>query len=307
MSGLVESLNEVFPVAVSTDRAGVIGHPQISVDFWTEVFGDINFGLEILAWRHLLAVEPIFIEQYADRIAGFHGRMGISRDQQPDSPLGQHLDKAFNRLLLYTPDLLDLTEGLVKSLSEKRDDATHFLYALTHQPEAETELIPALPPATKGVVVAVENHVSLGSFGKTCETVARLKNQGYDAVMVFDIVHAMRELPTYVSYKDKWQVMIRELNQLEQCLIHLPIGLNPKDSLDRSKITEKMWEDLAEQIQAIESFVIIEFQLHGLIPLLLGNSRKLAVLVAETQLFIGELNSYGVLSTKKEYLTALSK
>ncbi|MBP9819529.1 hypothetical protein KBC79_02205 [Candidatus Woesebacteria bacterium] len=267
ITNTLSTVKKKFNFSVSTDIVGLFGNPVHSINFWQHVISPIKgssveIGLEVLAWRHLqfagLSKEPI-LQQH---IAGFHGRIGTRLDTELPRMQKVLLSKKiglYNSVLYPSLQLVDATE-------KQFHDRTQLPYILLHEPETSMLLEQGeLRTTSKRVPLVVENSVDDPSLQKTKAAVLQLQELGWDACMVFDVVHFLASHNAVAQPRALWQAV---LNQFQSpMMIHLPIGLNISDSLPIAECTDEMLKALAEAISVSESYVTIEFQLEGLYPL----------------------------------------
>lgn len=264
---IVDSLHDRFPFSVSTDNAGLFGNPSSAIKFWEsatqQVTGTpLDFGLELLAWRHLPIVEVIHTSPVRSRLAGLHGRIGTRIESD-----GTALEQAFlkKKIALYN-SVLHRSVPLLNKLTTGTEEWPNKPYLLLHEPEVEMLLqTNALSHTPKAIPIGVENSIDDPKLEKTRAAVAGLQELGFEAVVVFDLAHYLTCHGELDTPEKAWKHLIAQF--AEQMMVHIPIGWNVSDSLNFDKTTPAMLAELAAAVTETQSYCTLEYQLAGIWPL----------------------------------------
>ncbi len=277
-ANFIDSLTRQFPFAVATDMGGLNGNTREVVKLLEKVRSQLStpmMGVETIAW--LLRPLP-FPMPSSLGIAGYHSLLGTMWGWPIDMLVTGVSDR-----IIYSPD------HIFQAIKNMQTPA----YVVLHCIAAREILKKPFHTRRTDVFLAIENT---GDAGTDKEASEQVKNRE-QTIRVFDIVHYFKDHGELFTITDqKWNTMCDALARCGPCIVHLPIGRQPHDSLNldpkHGGITENMWYTLAQTLQKNKTFVTIEYQPQNM---LLGNSSKDEKEIAHIVSLMKLLQSYAVL------------
>ena len=195
-----------------------------------------------------------------DDIVGYHGRMGNNAEEF--SFYGEMCNQ-----------LLCPTKALVRELQGKDP------YLLLHNNEVKEHK----KTVFEGVNLVIENNPDENGVEKMIENVNK-----YSSVAVFDIVHALISGLSWTEINNK-------LEEIGQCLIHIPIGDEKSDSFDPREVERKTLERFGEVLTSNNCFPIIENQRLPVIDRFRSDPSRDKEFIRETDKKIRVLVEWGVI------------
>lgn len=254
----------------STDSSGMFGWPQHWKDIWGFALSDPRFkGFEMVGWggRHMRFWTEFLIknaQKTGCNIVGIHGRTGGLHDTY--SLLHRIQLGTLNHLIIPTTDLV-------------RRYGTKFSYILVHTPELRLRENRVVIHEHRGDIrqLSVENHIRPGAVGSALELVRELRRDGVNAALTFDLVHyttAHDHRPRTNGFRDTWNDMLRTVDWILgerdasgapiPVNFHVPVGVNPADSLPTREITDAMWSALGARLDGRDDVrIVMEYQSSG--------------------------------------------
>ncbi len=262
-------VNHERQLVVSTDSSGMFGTPNHWQDVWGFAKEDSRFaGFEMLGWGGRMRFWTDFLIENAEKtgcnIVGIHGRTGGLHDAYSFSHrvvLG-----TLNNLLIPTPELVTRYGSQVS-------------YILVHGPELRLHpnRVAIHENRYKIRQLCIENHIRPGAVGSALELVRELRFDGVNAALTFDLFHyasAHDHRPRGNGFAEVWRETMRTVDWILKetdangepipVKFHIPMGLNPEDSLPISEINDNMWCEFGDRLDGHPGLqVVIENQQQG--------------------------------------------
>lgn len=245
MHEYLRDLHTRYQVIFSTDVVRFLGNLKHAVNFFeTACDGNLKFGLEVIAFLHTQSsLNPLFLDNNSnEHIAGLHGKVG----KNTSISLFEYLTMSFiNSQLTDTIQLLKIARSFNRPT-----------YVNVH--EKEIKLL-----SQKGQLTNLDqfNPAILLTENDTCpESLkqAKILSSKHQIGKIFDIFHATIPHNDF-NWATDWQFIIQEIRDYQPTLIHIPVGINNKDSLP-SNIPIEFWQALARVMTEFNTFPVIECQ-----------------------------------------------
>lgn len=248
---------------VSTDIVGILGRREDWEYIWADYINDKNFGgFEMIGWSW---GERFLNSRFKYRVTGIHGKTAGWSE-------GRGL---IGKTMLWSLNFLFFSFNKLTSLGALVD------YVLIHR-GALTEDVETLLIKNKENLnlVCIENDLVQNSFSKTLKKIEKLREQGVNAGLMFDLVHFLRETNRTEPNLKRWDLLLEALKDIKTLTIpvsfHFPIGLYSNDSLPISQFTDEMWQQLSFALNKIDyRYLVLENQAPRRYSLLLTRKDKL--------------------------------
>ncbi len=274
-------------ISVSSDVFGFAASPLKVVDLY-ERAGWRDFGLEVIGMPLQMGVLYQMSRGHDQgfRLDGVHGRLGVE-----SNPL-DHRGGVINWLKIKTADMLmrkaderevlirdilfpNMALGVMMRIELIAGNSGHEVYYNVHNPEVESNYSffrKKVVPVTRFSHLTIENGGSEGDLSKTKDLVARLRDDtGRYVSGTLDFAHVLIELsggemPDMGAVKKYWAKVLSLFDADIFHHVHLPIGLNRKDSVPIEEMIKERYgvKELVDQLREQGAHITFENQ-HSLL------------------------------------------
>lgn len=290
-------------VLVSSDAVGVFGSLQSLLEIYRlclPILQVEQLPIELLSWQVVMSdARTVNKQQLPVQVQAIHGPM-ISPQGSPT------LVEAAKAIVIsqVMSEIATAIEGFPAYIAE--NNQAH--YFLLHEPDLRDESVQAslkqLPPGTS---ILVENVLEKGSLQKTIARAQALKEQGFNAGIMLDLVHLIKEITgatktlhtlSQAQFDQVWKIVITQVGKTMTLLpgsgLHIPIGVNG-DSLPLELMSAVHWQELGQAIKAAGKnikWLTIENQQHNIIRI---RHEAIAPLAVRNQRVLSTLAEHGVI------------